>query len=318
MYSIVHMTGRHLLLLYKTGNKGRGAWFKSQSDTTRTPRLHGGVEAQSASMEYSTFHLLALPRELRDSIFEYALADEDYQLTEDLKTPSNRRIKGQITGNERWAWSVQYASEAPRCTYLSLLCCNKQLKIEMQEYASRIRDPLSAKLLLVMEYPDLWPAWHHVPGAPSQINVLDILIKADHMYHPAFMSRGPYNAILTTVYETVKRYIHRGPHLARPSPLHHPLKLDTVRVTLAPPVPFEEMTYVYGFPAQQLEALFDEFKGLMQRLCRSGLMSMDVGAFEIRLVGREYDRILVTSNIWDEDDHVFFDRGGYSWDIRVS
>jgi hypothetical protein len=188
----------------------------------------------------------------------------------------------------------------------------------MQEYASRIREPLTAKLLLIMDYPDLWPARQYVPGLPYQIKVLDIFIKADHMYHPAFMSRGPYNAILTTVYETVKRYIHRGPHLARLSPLHHTLKLDTVRVTLAPPMPFEEMTYVYGFPEQQLEILFDEFKGLMQRLCRSGLMFMDIGAFEIRLVEREYERIPVTSNVWDEEDHIFFQRGGYHWNSLES
>lgn len=136
------------------------------------------------------------------------------------------------------------------------------------------------------------------------------------MYHPAFMSRGPYNAILTTSFETVRRYIHRGPHLARPSPLHQPLKLDTVRITLAPPNPFEEMTYVYGFPAQQLEILFDEFKGLMERLCRSGLMLPDVKAFEVRLVGKEYERFLVTSNVWDEEDHVFFKHGGYEWGGR--
>lgn len=185
--------------------------------------------------------------------------------------------------------------------------------MEMKEYVSRIHERLSAKLLLVMAYPDLWPAWHHIPGPPSHLKDLNILIKADHMYHPAFMSRGPYNAILTTVYETVKRYVHRGPHLARPSPLLNPLKLDTVRVTLAPPLPFEEMTYVYGFPAQQLEALFDEFKGLMERLCRSGLMFTDVQAFEVRIVGREFERIPVTSNLWDEDDHIFFQRGGYRW-----
>lgn len=269
-------------------------------------------------MDSSTCHLLSLPQELRDSIIQYALTEDNCQSTEGQKTSSDRRIKRQITGNERWAWSVQHASQAPRCTYMSLLHCSKDLSREMNEYVSSVREPLTAKLLLIMDYPDLWPIWHHLPGPPSHIKILDILIKADHMYHPAFMSRGPYNAILTTVYETVKRYIHRGPHLARPSPLHHSLKLETVRVTLAPPVPFEEMTYVYGFPAQQLEALYEEFKGLMQRLCRSGLIFTAVKAFEIRLVGRDFERFHVTSNIWDEADHVFFQQGGYCWDSRES
>jgi hypothetical protein len=168
--------------------------------------------------------------------------------------------------------------------------------------------------MLVMAYPDLWPAWHQIPGPPDQIRTLDILIKADHMYHPAFMSNGPHNAILTTVFEVVKRYIHRGPHFARPSPLKEPLALETVRITLAPPMPFEDMTYVYGFPAQQLETLFNEFKALMCRLCRSGLFFPAVRAFELSLVGNEWTRFPVTSNIWDEADYTFFQHGGYCWD----
>ena len=262
----------------------------------------------------ATSRLLALPRELRDVIFEYALSEKDCHITDDHAPPSTCRIKRQRTGNERWEWSVQYDSAAPHSTYLSILSCNKQFKTEIEELMSRSQDPLSAKMMLVMAYPNLWPAWHHIPGPTDQIKTLDILIKADHMYHPAFMSNGPHNAILTTVFEVVKRYIHRGPHFARPSPLNEPLTLETVRITLAPPVPFEDMTYVYGFPAQQLEILFNEFKVLMCRLCRSGLFSPAVRAFELSLAGNEWTRFPVTSNIWDEADYTFFQHGGYCWD----
>ena len=257
---------------------------------------------------------LTLPRELRDLILEYALSDDDGPLAEDHAASSTCRIKRQTTGNERWEWSIQYDSAAPRSVYLNILSCNKQLKTEIEELVSRSRDSLPAKLMLVMAYPNLWPAWTNIPGPPDQIKTLDILIKANHMYHPAFMSNGPHNAILTTVFEVMKRYIHRGPHFARPSPLSRPLTLDTVRITLAPPVPFEDMTYVYGFPAQQLEILFNEFKTLMRRLCRSGLFSPALESFELSLVGNESTCVNVTSNIWDEADYTFFQNGGYCWD----
>ena len=268
-------------------------------------------------MDNNTSSLLALPLELRDLIFEYVLTEDDCLQTGDYSPTLNTRVKRQITGNERWPWSIHYASTAPCSAYLSLLSCNRQLQSELEDFIYRpCFQPQPAKLLLVMAYPNLYSSWHHVPGPPETARGLEILIKADHMYHPAFMSNGPHNAILTTVFSTLKRYIHRGPHLARPSPLYRPLTLETVRVTLAPPMPFEDMTHVYGFPAQQLEILYEEFRGLMKRLCRSGLMWPDVGAFELCLVGKEdeIESVLVTSNVWDEEDYLFFQSGGYCWD----
>jgi hypothetical protein len=270
-------------------------------------------------MEHGTSRLLALPIELRDLIFEYALTDDGCHQADEHTSPSNARIKRQTTGNERWEWSIHYASTAPPSAYLSLLSCNRQLKSELEDFIYRPSyKPPPAELLLVMAYPNLYSSWHHIPGPPETTKRLDIFIKADHMYHPAFMSNGPHNAILTTVFSTLKRYIHRGPHLARPSPLDQPLILDTVKVTLAPPMPFEEMMHVYGFPAQQLEILYEEFRGLMKRLCRSGLVWPDITAFELSLVGKEdeSERVLVTSNVWDEEDYVFFQSGGYCWDAE--
>ena len=83
---------------------------------------------------------------------------------------------------------------------------------------------------------------------------------------------------------------------------------------MAPPYPFEEMTYVYGFPAQQLETLFNDFKRVMCRLGRSGILFGSVGKFDLRLEGKEWHRIPVTSNIWDEDDYTFFQIADFKWD----
>lgn len=261
----------------------------------------------------TTTPFLALPRELRILIFEYAISE---RIAAENPTLPQCRIKRLTTGNERWEWDVRYDSNAPVATYLSLMLCNSQLAAETKDFLERRRDHerQPASMALLMAYPSLYPRWEHIPGPPEFIRTLDIIVKVDHMYHPAFMTNGPHNATLKTIFEMLKRYIHRGPHLARPSPLSQPLQLNTLQITMAPPEPFEDMTYVYGFPAQQLETLFTEFKGLMRRLGRSGILSGSLGAFELRLEGKEWHRIPMTFNIWDEEDYTFFQSGSYKWD----
>ena len=260
-----------------------------------------------------TCPFLTLPQELRDLIFKYALTEDRISL-EDGTACHDRRIKQLRT--ERWEWTVAYASNAPISASVSLMRCNQQLHLEMKEYLQNGDESSTslAKLTTLMAYPSLVPTWTHIPAPPEKIDMLDILVKVDYMYHPALMSLGPHNAILTTIFEMLKRYIHRGPHLAKPTPLVQPLELKTVRITVAPPVPFEEMTYVYGWLAQQLKGLYDQFKALMRRFGRSGIVFGSIGAFELRLEGQDWERIPVTSFIWDEEDHTFFRHGGFKWD----
>jgi hypothetical protein len=75
--------------------------------------------------------------------------------------------------------------------------------------------------------------------------------------------------------------------------------------------------YVYGFPAEQLDTLFRDFRGYMAIFARSGLPYGDIDAFELRVEGKEYERIPVTSDIWDEPDYVYFLNGGYRWGDSV-
>ncbi|KAK3686715.1 hypothetical protein LTR37_019552 [Vermiconidia calcicola] len=169
-------------------------------------------------------------------------------------------------------------------------------------------------MTMVLAYPDVTPTWTHVPMPPNKIDKLEILVKVGHMYHPAYMNRNHEMAIVRLVFEILRRYIHRGPHLARASPLQESLQLHTVEITLAPPRPLEEMTYVYGFPAQQLAILASGFRHVMQRLGRSGIVFGSMDFFKVRLEGSDWLLIPVTSNIWDEQDYVLFNSGGYCWD----
>jgi len=138
-------------------------------------------------------------------------------------------------------------------------------------------------------------------------------MRVNHIYHPAYITRGSQNCILSALSETLKRFVFRGPHLARPSVLSKPLHLETVRITMLPHIPFEEMGEIYGFPQRQLESLYVEFNGLLRRFARSGLPWGMIDGFEVRF-GREdrFEIVPVTSNIWDENDFVFFQYGGFN------
>ena len=258
----------------------------------------------------TTSPFLELPRELRDIIFDYATGEHDDNTQE-------RRLWYLPFGVKRWDWKVNHPVHAPTAAYRSLALCNCQLNQEIKQFVDRtakVNNNASAKLRLCMSYPDITPTWTHIPLPPEHTPNLDLLVKIDHMYHPAYMTTGPHNAILVTIFEHLKRYITYGPHLAKPSRLPKDLHLDTVRITVAPPQPFEDMQYVYGFPQQQLETLYGDFKALTIRFARCGIPFGAIDAFEVRMEGGQWERIPVIADIWDniEADFTFFRNGGFA------
>ena len=263
--------------------------------------------------------LLQLPQELRDLIYDHLFTDEDTTASHDSNA-IDRQLKHLTTRHDRWQWDIHYAIAAPRATYLDLIRTNRQIREEVTAYlAARYREKAPAACLaMIIDYPNVTPTWTYLPTHPSQIVTLDITIKLDKMYHPCFISRPPHNAILHAVFKVLKTYLSVGPHLAKATPLHSRLHLETVRITLAPPQPLEDMTYIYGFPAQQLEVLYRDFRSYMARFARSTLPYGDIESFEIRYEGQEWERFAVTKEIWDEGDCAFFRNGGYRWSADVN
>lgn len=267
---------------------------------------------------------LELPRELRDIIFEYATSEGNERADNAISRIDSRTQRlpfGSFNAAplRKWEWNVRYPSVAPISPCTSLSLCSRQLNDEINDFLNRRKeDGMLSKLTLVLCYPDLTPTWTHYPAPPHMTRTLDLLVKVDYMYHPVFINQGAHNAILYTVFEVLKRYIHRGPHLSKPSPLVEPLQLDVLRITVAPPMPFEDMTHVYGWPAQQLEDLFTQFKAVLCRFARSGIPFGSVGALEIRVERKEWHRFPVTSNIWNEEDYVLFNDAGYKWNAGES
>lgn len=265
----------------------------------------------------ATSAFLSLPQEIRDLIFEFAIGEDAYDADQVRLSSGYRTKRIPIGNNNRWAFECHHPAQAPFPEYLCLMLCNRQLEREIRKFLQRPQEAsrAPAKLTMLLEYPNMWLTWTQLPDPPRQTETLDLLVKVSHMYHPAYISQGSQNAILTAVSDTLKRFVYRGPYLSRPSALSHPLHLETVRITVAPPVPFEDMKQTYGFPAQQLETLFTAFKALLQRFCRSGLPFELIDFFEVKMEDDEkFDRIPVTSNIWDEIDFLLFQYGGFNWE----
>ncbi|KAK5172570.1 uncharacterized protein LTR77_002690 [Saxophila tyrrhenica] len=260
--------------------------------------------------------LLLLPLELRNSIYEYVLLHPPEPDDDIEQSTSERRPKRITTRNDRWQWTMQYTSSPPTANYYNILRVNRQLHHEIKDFLrlqQALHGPQPAHITLLIDNPNITPSHISLPQTPTNTTTLDLLVKVAQMYHPVYISRPPHNTLLLAIFEVLKTYFHRGPHLARPTPLSQKLHLEKVRITIAPPQPLEEMTYVYGFPQGQLETLFEDFDWYLKKFARSGLAWGDVEGIEYRLMAKEWRSVGVRSDVWDEGDYVFFKDGGYRW-----
>ncbi|TKA82521.1 hypothetical protein B0A55_01233 [Friedmanniomyces simplex] len=250
---------------------------------------------------------LGLPQELRDCIYDYALHAEH-------RNPAVSQAALPCA-----AWTIHFNKHHPQATFLSLTQCNRQLWREITAYLAHQARPtdVPAKLNIHTAYPDMTTQWSCIPRPPTtQQAAQDLLIriKMRKLFEPALSTPHQHDVLLRPLFDILRRFIFRGPHSARARPLRQPLRLRTVRVELISAIPFEELVYVYGSPAVQLEVLFGHLKALVARLARSGLLNGAVAALEVCLDGQKTDQIPVTSDSWDERDHVFFANAGFRWD----
>ncbi|KAK0253036.1 hypothetical protein LTS09_011946 [Friedmanniomyces endolithicus] len=251
-----------------------------------------------------------IPQELRDCIYDYALQAEH---PETLSSVSNRACKEAQAG----VWTLNFDKLPPCATYLSLLRCNQQLYREITAYLANDarRSDVAAKLDVRATYPHMLTAWTRIPRPPTQAaQDLHIAVRMRSLFDPGLYTRQRPTILLQPLFEILRCYSLRGPYFARAQRLRQPLKLRTVRLTLSSAIPFENLVHVYGSPAAQLEALFRKLGELIARLARSGLLVGTVAAMEVCLEGQDTLRVPVTSNIFDEQDYVFFANAGFRWD----
>lgn len=249
---------------------------------------------------------LSLPQELRDGIYEFALntADGHVQDLRELPSASTCRSAG---------WTLHLGDRAPTATFLSLMLCCRQLRVEVGQFLRQCQG--QAKLQIHASYPDMKTEWSFIQTPPEQLTELDISLKIGNLFDPRLDYLEYEDVLFRPVFDILKRFIHSGPHLARTRPLSQPLELRTVRITIASATPVNEMTYVFASPAATLYMMFGRFNALLGRLARSGLLVGVIGAFEAKMEGdeEEWERTAVSSDVWDEEDHVFIKDLGFRW-----
>lgn len=197
--------------------------------------------------------LLGLPRELRDLIYGCVLEDDTsialVDLANDRRNPSRMS-----TVDERWRWNIQYPVDYVQPAYLALSKTNHQLHSEITELLGSATEKASfasqntAEMDLFVDYPDVRPTMLKIPMMPLRSRQLDITIRVGSMYHPAYISRHSDNPLFNIISAVLHRYTSRGPYLSRAVPLSRRIHLDTVRITLAPPMRIESITDFYGKP----------------------------------------------------------------------
>ena len=120
--------------------------------------------------------LLALPRELRDQIFE------DVIYTRWPSPPYDRSNLGraQIETDEYLSWrglkSIMFEEEQPVATAAGLLRANRQLREEAGEILRRMTQESRAHALDIMfvEERELWPTWLFVPTKSHDVETVEV------------------------------------------------------------------------------------------------------------------------------------------------
>ncbi|EMC96157.1 hypothetical protein BAUCODRAFT_147805 [Baudoinia panamericana UAMH 10762] len=260
----------------------------------------------------STPAFLTLPKELRDSIYEYAL-------------DGNTQVHVVPTTTERTqctAWRLHHSTTPPVATYLSLLRCCRETYREVTALLNRASLPASTTVLqLHAAYPDMQTAFLRIPRPPERLHDLHIDLKLGNMWDPVFNTPGQQEVLMRPLFEILKRYCHYGPHMGRNQPLITPLKLDVVQIVVSSAITLSELDFVFDSPRSRLAMLFGRFKNLLMKLARSGILFDAIHAFEVRLRADLFDgdwhRMPVTSNMWDEQDYVFYHNAGFSWDANA-
>ncbi|KAF2478808.1 hypothetical protein BDY17DRAFT_59621 [Neohortaea acidophila] len=267
----------------------------------------------------SSSALLALPLELRDLIFTHATSEDPYNAHAVRDSTAYRIKRIPIGTSARWQWQAHHTAHPAIPEYLCLSLTSRQLQGEIARFLTRPDrvpdEDDSAKLSILLEYPKLFTTWTRLPLPPDKTTTIEITLRVNHIFHPAYMSHGAQNALLSAVSDTLKKYIYHGPHLSRPSALRSPLHLELVRITVTPLGGELDENYGHRFVEQQIETLFVNFVAVLKRFCRSGLPWGWIDAFEVRMEGGKeggWERVPVTSNLWDEEDFMLFQHGGYN------
>ncbi|KAI5359414.1 hypothetical protein Slin14017_G103160 [Septoria linicola] len=283
-----------------------------------------------------TSPLLALPQELRDLIYKYALDEvlpwpsgfQEWSKSCSIREDDRDALPTDARHDTNGGLIFHFPAHGPRpAWYNLLLCCrttNKDIRQIVSTTALNQVPSLSPAVLdLSITSTTATTTWQRLPCHPQQISTLQINIRLAHLWDTGIISGAPQsdNKIIRALFRFLQQYCKYGPHFSRKTPLARPLQLNTALLTVEPAFSTEESEYFFGNPSQQLATVSGVLMIWLGRLARSGLLSGSLGkivwdcdyVYELTM-GKEPLVFKVTGHPWDQADQETFRSLGYEWD----
>ncbi|KAF2163816.1 hypothetical protein M409DRAFT_57293 [Zasmidium cellare ATCC 36951] len=250
---------------------------------------------------------LELPQEVRDLIYSFAFDEtlspppEYREFLDDKEVSPSPEPSVFGIDVKPSPFKTHYPSTPPRPAWYALLLCCRQTAADVREYftSKSCHSDDTATLTLTLTSTTAKAFWTSLPTTTRnlQINLL-----VTHFFDAALLHPYPSpkdNIALHTIFNLLKRYLTRGPHLAHPSKLPEPTRpsLESVTIKVAPAWKEEDMAFMYGNPAEQLGVVKGVLRGWVEGFCASAAVLGGVGRVEVEGVGEW----VVTGDVWDEE-----------------
>lgn len=248
----------------------------------------------------AAFHLLHLPREIRDQIYSDVL---DTTAVAPPICPTE--VDNCIEENQGWGGGW-YQRTLPLISCLSLLLCNRLISTEVTELITRKNNNkktvLRYKLDLMIWDCDLQPTWLSLPVPLKYVKAVDVDIRffrfggAQWVDHPTVLSQY--------LLQLLRRFVTNGPAFIRSRSLpplpssHRPPHLDNLSITVNSMLQNSSSSsndyQVLNFPGQYfsaeqfLKAEVDAYFRLskyISRIAQSGLLFGKVKSLQLRYDG---------------------------------
>lgn len=245
------------------------------------------------------YHLLHLPREIRDQIYSDVLD------TAALAPPiCPTEIDNCIEEDQGWGCGY-YQKSLPPISCLSLLLCNRLISAEVIELITRKNNSektaLRYKLDLMIWDCDLQPTWLSLPVPLKYVKVVDVDIRFFRFGGPQWADHPP--VLSQYLLQLLRRFLTNGPVFIWPRsgpPLpssHRPPHLDNLSITFISMLQKSSSSKNYqvlNFPGQNYSAeeflkaevnAYSRLSKYIPLLANSGLLFGKIKSLQLRYDG---------------------------------
>ncbi|KAL8840011.1 MAG: hypothetical protein Q9170_001495 [Blastenia crenularia] len=250
----------------------------------------------------SVLHLLSLPREIRDRIYDVVL---------DLETPVPNLDSVNYQIPAHFHYSIRIPDRIPRSSCAALLCCNHQLESEVSQAVSR-RACTSSKNGLIYtldllvqgrsrntgQWDRITPTWTKIPSLPiTHAKCLHVNFQADKNHKRiSFLGDGGPGETNQTLLNLLIRFFTYGPMFDGYSMMKStpPAFIEELVMEILPVEPGEEQ---WKGPMYDRDPRDSIVWGLLLRMvARSGLLAGRLGRIYLCVDGEIVSQ-------WDVADH---------------